>query len=427
MPHFIFRLAVTLATALSICVAVGQERWGEFHPNLESSQAVPASTPWPCVAQTPATPSPVTAPSAPAYSPVWTNGGVAPGSLESSATSAACDAGGLGCSPCRPCRPWYFSAAGLVMGRDKPGRVWTTYETNNNPNQLMSTDDVDPDWAGGFETHVGRQFACGDWALDLTYWTLDDMSASVGQTHVNSVSTPLLFNDLEFGPGDRVQDYFDSAEEHRLARRNRVHNVELNLIEGISACGSCNTWQCRKSFGVRYFRFDDDLALATLDLGGVWGANSGSDEVYLEDSIENNLIGFQLGCQLERQCGGRLTFLLAPKFGIYNNHIEQRFDLRRGDGVAAMPSAFSGVSGGYPVESSRDVVSFLTELNLGLAWQPTCHWSLFGGYRVVALTGMGLADSQIPQYIIDIPEIADIDYQDALLLHGAFFGVSYSL
>ncbi|MCA9229977.1 MAG: BBP7 family outer membrane beta-barrel protein [Planctomycetales bacterium] len=337
-----------------------------------------------------------------------------------------CDVDAVGYSACRPPSVWYFSASGLIMGRDKPGRVWTTYENNNNPNQLMSTDNADPDWEGGIEAHVGRQFACGAWAVDLGYWTIDDLTASSSQTHANYVSTPLLFNDLEFGVADPVQDYFDSAEEHRIARRNTIQNLEVNLIEGFAGCSSCCPWRCRKSLGVRYFQFDEDLSLSTLDQGGTWGGNGGADEVTLSESIENNLLGVQLGCQLERQCGCQATFFIAPKFGIYNNRIEQRFDLRRGDGVAAMPSAASGVIGTYPVNSSRDVVSFLTEVNLGYSYQPNCHWSLFGGYRVMAMTGMGLADSQIPQYIIDIPEIADIDYQDALVLHGAFFGVAYS-
>jgi len=313
------------------------------------------------------------------------------------------------------------------MGRDKPSRVWTTYETNVNANQLMSTDDADPNWEGGVEVHVGRQFACGAYAVDLGYWTIDDFQASSSQTHANFVSTPLLFNDLEFGVGDPVQDYFDTAEEHRLSRRNTIQNVELNLLETGSSRGSCSPWRSRRSVGVRYFQFDEDLALSTLDQGGVWGGNSGLDEVTMRSSVENNLIGVQLGYQLNRQWGQRATFFIAPKFGIYNNRIEHRFDLRRGDGTVAMPSAASGVSGSFPVSSSDNVVSFLTEMDLGFSWQPASHWSLFGGYRVVVLTGMGLADSQIPQYIVDIPEIANIDHQDALILHGAFFGVAYSL
>jgi len=313
------------------------------------------------------------------------------------------------------------------MGRDKSRRVWTTYETNVNANQLMSTDNADPNWQGGVEAHLGRQFACGAYAVDLGYWTIDDFTASSSQTHANFVSTPLIFNDLEFGAADPVQDYFDTAQEHRISRRNSIQNVELNLLEAGISSGTSGPWQSRKSVGVRYFQFDEDLAFSTLDQGGIWGGNSGVNEVTMQNSIKNNLLGVQLGYQLDRQWGRLTTFFIAPKFGIYNNRIEHRFDLRRGDGAVAMPSAASGVSGSFPVASTSNVVSFLTEVNLGFSWRPTYHWTLFGGYRVMALTGIGLADSQIPQYIVDLPEIASIDHQDALILHGAFFGAAYSL
>ena len=35
---------------------------------------------------------------------------------------------------------WYGSANALFMGRSGSNRVFTSYETNNNPNQLMNTD-----------------------------------------------------------------------------------------------------------------------------------------------------------------------------------------------------------------------------------------------------------------------------------------------
>ena len=37
---------------------------------------------------------------------------------------------------------WYVSAAGLFMTRDKANCLWTTYETDNNPNQLMRFNDA---------------------------------------------------------------------------------------------------------------------------------------------------------------------------------------------------------------------------------------------------------------------------------------------
>jgi hypothetical protein len=48
------------------------------------------------------------------------------------------------------------------------------------------------------------------------------------------------------------------------------------------------------------------------------------------------------------------------------------------------------------------------------------------GYRVVAATGIGLADNQLPQYMVDIPEIANIDHNGQLILHGAFMGITYN-
>ena len=328
------------------------------------------------------------------------------------------------CYSPRPCCAWYASVAGLYMDRNRPRRVWTTYENNNNSNQLMNTQNANPDWEGGADLRIGRFFACNRWVLELGYWSINNFTANSRQTHVNEVSSPLQFNDLEFAFGDPVADYFDSAAEHRLSRTNELHNVELNIIEGRPSCTVCSRWSHRMLVGVRYFKFDEDLSLATLNSGGMWGGNGGLDEVELNDRVKNNLVGAQLGCLFERQVGCKTRFFLSPKFGVYGNRIEHRFDLRRGDGTAAMPTAFSGVTGSYPVESSTDVVSFLTEASIGLQHQLSCCWSIFGGYRVVVLNNIGLADNQIPQFIVDIPEIADIDTDGSLVLQGAFLGAS---
>ena len=47
---------------------------------------------------------------------------------------------------------------------------------------------------------------------------------------------------------------------------------------------------------------------------------------------------------------------------------------------------------------------------MGTEWQFTRNWSARAGYRVVAITGMGLADDQFPQYMVDTPEIANIQH-----------------
>ena len=44
---------------------------------------------------------------------------------------------------------------------------------------------------------------------------------------------------------------------------------------------------------------------------------------------------------------------------------------------------------------------------------------------MLAATGMGLADAQIPPYLNDIPAIQDIDRNGHLLLYGGFAGLTY--
>ena len=331
-------------------------------------------------------------------------------------------------APCCQCRPqplWYASAAGLYLDRSEPTRVWTTYESGVNANQLMNTQDADTDWEGGAEFRLGRTFCCNRWAVELGYWTVDNFTGYASQTHPSNVSSPLLFNDLEFPTGlGTVAFYFDTAEEHRLRRTNELHNFEANVIQGCCANG-CRRWSSRMLAGFRFFRFDEDLVFETLDAGGTWGGSGGIDEVRLSDSVRNSLFGAQLGCVLTRQCGRRTQLVLSPKFGIYNNHIENRFDLRRGDGTAAIPSAGSGITGSYPVESETDEVAFLSEATAGLQYQLSRRCTLVGGYRVVVLSNIALSDEQIPQYIIDIPEINDIVTTGSLVLHGGYFGATW--
>jgi len=342
-------------------------------------------------------------------------------------TNNACDTNSAcpSCVPCATpcCSPWYASVSGLVMGRNKPNGVWTTYETNNNPNQIMNTREADPDWEGGGDVRIGRFFGCNRWALEFGYWGIGNFDNTQSITNPNTVSTPLLFQDLEFGVGNPVQDWFDAADEHRLTRHDELYNIELNIIQGYSPAASCQRCTGRALLGVRYFQFDEDLILETLDQGGTWGGNGGVDEATMSSSVENTMIGVQVGYLLEYRMGCRASAFIAPKIGLYNNHIKNRFDLYRGDGTVATPLASSGVTGSFPVSASKDIASFLSEIDLGLRYQLTRHWSLFGGYRVVVINGVGLSDDQIPQYIVDLPEISSIDSNGSLVLHGAFAGI----
>lgn len=334
---------------------------------------------------------------------------------------------GEGCATAwKPC--WYGSVAWLTLGRDNPNTLWTTYEDGNNANQLSTN--VDLEWGNGGEVTIGRTYSCGCWNLEATYWQLSPQEGEVSVTNPNNVSTTFDFADVVYADaalaGLMPVDLFDGAAEHRVWRRSKVHDVELNMIRnrncGADAC--MRTWDLDWSIGVRYFHFEEDWAFRSRALGGSWAnpATIGN----LEDHISNSLVGFQFGLDVNYQCFRKVRLFFRPDFGIYNNRITNRFLAYRSDGQNFAPDPASTVAGSYPVHSSTDKISFLTELDLGLEWQFNPRWTMTAGYRVLVATGIGLAQNQVPPYIVDIPEIASIDDNGELVLHGAFVGLQFT-
>ena len=44
---------------------------------------------------------------------------------------------------------WFTYFGALAMTRNRANPYWTTYQTNNKPNQLMNTQNAGAGWAGG--------------------------------------------------------------------------------------------------------------------------------------------------------------------------------------------------------------------------------------------------------------------------------------
>ena len=343
------------------------------------------------------------------------------------------------CDLAAPCRQynWYATAQGLIMGRNAANRVWTSYDSNNNARQLMHTD-TGLDWRGGGEIRFGRKFCCGTWALEAGYWTLDAFTGFASVTNGGlGVSTPLQFHDVRYQNPAIVgtpEQLFSSAEEHRFWRRDELHSVEVALINYPLGFGISGPFELGWSVGPRFFRFEENLLFGSRRQG-VPNWLSPDQQGYLEDDITNNLMGVQFGFDFTYRRGNWSLFAL-PKMGVYNNHIQNYFNAYRGDGelfqpdyapervgpVGAIPARYPA----YPVNSTANVVSFLSQVDVGLEWQFAQQWSARIGYRVVFATGIGLADHQIPAYIVDTPEIAHIDANGDLVLHGGFAGLTFS-
>jgi hypothetical protein len=336
-----------------------------------------------------------------------------------------CATSGVGIVP-----TWYIYANGLVMGRNEPNRLWTTNDTSDPENRVMNTVDLGMPWHGGWEAGIGRFFGCGRWALEGSYWGLASQDGCLSSRSIYGglVNTPLAVDDIRFGtdPGDPARtilgsELFNNAEEHVLWRRNEVHNVELNLIRNRLDCG-CSSIGCNWSTGVRYFRFEEALSLTTLAGGYDWTDDDGAWSAVLSDRVQNSLVGFQIGCDMNVDLGCNVTLFVAPLVGIYGNNIDHDFRLYRGDGVVAVPDPPTGT---YPVQTSDTALSFLSQIDLGVNWAFDWNWEAFLAYRVLFATGIALADHQIPIDVTDIPELAEIDHNGDLVYHGAYLGLTY--
>ena len=347
---------------------------------------------------------------------------------------AACGEGCCGCGGycgCCGCGcDWYAQVLGLIMTRDRGNKLWTTYENGNASNQIMNTQDAKVGWEGGGEIRFGRCFCCGQYAIEADFSALNEFSGYSSATSPVSatnpfgiVSTPLTTGLMLFN-GFGANGWFDNAEEHRLWRTDEVYNVELNMIRNHLLTAECG---CPLSVdvlaGVRYFRFRENLTWGTLAFGSYWGENGGADEAYVCDSIANNLIGGQIGFNVNYCVNNRLRLFVTPKIALCDNVIENDFRANLGNGTVATQNSYPGMT--YPVHSSANEFSILTQIDAGIDWQITRQLSACVGYRVVAATGMGLADNQIPPYLNDIPSIQDIDTNGHLILHGAFAGLTY--
>ena len=151
---------------------------------------------------------------------------------------------------------------------------------------------------------------------------------------------------------------------------NKIHNVELNFVRNRLLSAGCG---CPLSIdllaGIRYFRFREDLTWGTLHDGCVWGEDGGADEAYVNDEIANNLIGGQIGFNLNYCLCHGVNLFITPKIGIYDNIIENNFGAQLGDGCIATQNSYPGLC--YPVHSTANSFSVLTQIDVGAEWQIT--------------------------------------------------------
>jgi Putative beta barrel porin-7 (BBP7) len=315
---------------------------------------------------------------------------------------------------------------GIVMGRDVRNRTWTASRAGD-PNDLLLRS-PEPNWGGGVDVRLGYWFGgndscnncCGSrCGIDFVYfgvWGIDGQSSI---TSVNSdLNTTLNIGGISFN-GNAAVNLFDNSRAQLVSRNDELHNLELNFLY-LPCVDPCAHFQLTALAGVRFLRFDEVMqfgALAGTAPAGATFANDPADAAYLNSSVQNNLVGFQIGAYMNYRIGSEFRIFVTPKIGIYGNHVVGRNELVGGNGTLATFDASGDV---ISFHNTTDVFSVLGSIDVGFNWAFTPTWSLVGGYRLLAASGVALGDNQIPQS----SEVSwrTINTNGDLILHGAFLG-----
>ncbi len=321
----------------------------------------------------------------------------------------------------------------MYMSRDTENAEYFSYFDDNEALQLHDSREL-VEWGMGYELLVGHCFcAC---SVEVSYWGLfpevaeSNLYDPAGATALNT--TLNIHSEVVYNPGGgnvAITTLFDAAERHRLRRSYELHNVECNFLSGLgSSCGGCppcgSGGTAQWLGGFRFLRFNDgfDFYSDTIDTTFSGDPN----EVYYAVKTENNLFGLQVGGRGEYWCGGRMRFSASTKFGAFVNQIDHHSFLGGSAGAATIGGAGPNAGMVWDVNSNTSTISFLGEFDFGTSYQLTQRWSARCGYRVMAVTGMALSTNQLPRDFRGIQDVAAIDTNGSLIIHGGYLGAEFN-
>jgi hypothetical protein len=341
-----------------------------------------------------------------------------------------CDNCGSVCGCGDFCLPWYFSAEALYMTRNKPNNLYTSAEQFAVVHQGLFNEF---NWTPGAQATLGYRFGGCEWAVEGTYWSLAESDSDGGPGIPGPYVSPFTFGLTNIlgttnglGGFQTANNYTDGSPDHHTWRDYQAQDVEINFVRNLCG-GECNCFGVDFVGGFRWFRFQDGL---------VWGAqraNDGSayanDWLYLNDHLNNDLFGGQIGINASYRFADRWKVFVRPMVGAYDDHMSVNYNLyavSSTTGQQYQGSSQTYTNPNYPVHAVNDGFATLTQVDLGLDWQPTRHFALQFGYRMVAATGIGLADNQVPQFANDTQSIGYVQRNGDLILHGAFAGLTFT-
>ncbi len=141
--------------------------------------------------------------------------------------------------------------------------------------------------------------------------------------------------------------------------------------------------------------------------------------------MTNDLLGFQLGGELDFRFAKCWSVFVNGKAGVYGNHATNEQSVYGSEGYATINNgAYTGDD--YYINSETYDLAMLAQLDLGVKWQVSSHWAITAGYRVVGVSGVALYADQLPADFSNLDVIRDINTNGSLLLYGGFAGAEFS-
>ena len=353
----------------------------------------------------------------------------------------------LGAACGRPCPRFALYGGGLILRRADSCDHPLSLDAGTLQN-VMGTDDARQRTAGGFE--VGGAWimpnCCN--AISVGYWGLfpSDQMAYVNAANYSGGLRPVLGNvdRLSYNDGTTTDNVFNwmttGTGTHYVSTSSSFNSVEINFLgnttawgltpygAGCNSCNSCNScgpqrWQFGWLAGFRYFSFNESLTMRTDENDTVIGQVGDTDELTYRINATNSLTGFQMGGQGAWYYNNCFSFYGAGRFGVYNNHVQSNQYIS-GTGGDAYINAGSYSGDAWRYSNTRNGLAGVGQLDLGTRYQMGCHWSIYGGYRLVGLAGVATSASQIPQNFGNPRN--SICANDSVLLHGTFLGAQYA-
>lgn len=351
--------------------------------------------------------------------------------------------------------PWFFSSNALIYNlRPGSSRLYSSAASDPELGTLDSQSVRMPS-TGGYEIGIGRYFGCGKYALQANYWGVSPAvsRASIDDSTFGPLATNLPFNLPSSSVSGKIEglylgatpmsEAFRGASEHRLESQREFNNLELNLYwfaTGGSArqpiaprfddsrcwtlsdqpTGPTAPWFQTPSrlhlslySGARWFQFQDLIDYRAND-------------AYFQSDVRNDLWGFQTGALSHWAMTPRWSLWGNINGGLYNNHGKMRTNAGNQAGLATIVSPGASNGALYDFDVSGNSTAFLGETSTGLGWHFARGWTANLGYRVIGVSGVGTAESQIPGDVRVSSQSSRIQSSDSLILHGFTLGATYN-